>query len=110
MWVCATSNAWLTRGVDQIPFGLCLEMLAQGALSLLHQGPEGGGSGDAMGLLAGIDEAEMLRPIEPGDQLRISVRLVGRFGPLIKAAGQIGEDDQPYVRAMLLLAAASAAT
>lgn len=102
--MCATSNAWLLRGAEQIPFSICLEMLAQGALELLQQGPDAGADDERRGLLAGIDEAQLLEPLTPGDRLEIAVTLVGRFGPLIKALGEIRDGAETKVRATLLLA------
>jgi 3-hydroxymyristoyl/3-hydroxydecanoyl-(acyl carrier protein) dehydratase len=104
VWVCATSNAWLLRGAEQVPFSLCLEMLAQGALELLQQGPDGNADEERRGLLAGIDDAELVAPVTPGDRLEISVTLVGRFGPLIKALGEIRDGAETRVRATLMLA------
>jgi 3-hydroxymyristoyl/3-hydroxydecanoyl-(acyl carrier protein) dehydratase len=106
VWVCATSNAWLLRGAEQVPFSLCLEMLAQGALELLQQRADGSADQERRGLLAGIDDAEMVAPLTPGDRLEITVTLVGRFGPLIKALGEIRDDTETRVRATLLLAEA----
>lgn len=101
VWVVATANMWVLRALDELPFSIGLEMLAQGALELLQAD---GGDREVMGLLAGIDEAHLLAPVRAGDLLEVHVELVGRFGPLVKAAARLEIDGTPHLTASLLLA------
>lgn len=107
MWALPTADMWLLRGgAEELPFGIALEILAQGALVAFADPADADGPGPvARGLLAGIDEAELHAPIVPGDELRIEVEVLGRFGPLLKARASLVDDSgRPRASASLLLA------
>jgi 3-hydroxyacyl-[acyl-carrier-protein] dehydratase len=56
-----------------------------------------------IGSLAAIDLAEFLRPVSPGDSLRIAVRIIKRFGRLVLCQGEITVEGQTVVTATLTL-------
>lgn len=98
--VSLTVDASWCRGAGAYPAVLALEILAQAAILALPEADAGG-----RGLLAGIDNARFLAPLEPGDELLARLELAGRFGRLIKVSGTL-EDAQGrrLVEAGLLLA------
>lgn len=84
------------------PGVLMLESMAQAAavLAAATVGEDAGGEGIC--LFAGIDNARFRRPVMPGDQLWIDVKLVRRKRDLWRCAGRITVDDQTACDAELL--------
>ncbi len=79
-------------GKPVMPGVLVIEALAQatGLLSLGHEDvPE-----DAVFYLVGLDKARFRRPVEPGDQLRLSVDLVKYKRRIGVFQGQAWVDDE----------------
>ncbi|MEK7753833.1 MAG: hotdog domain-containing protein, partial [Acidobacteriota bacterium] len=53
-------------------------------------------------LLASIDNAKFRRPVVPGDQLRIEMRVVKRKASIAKMAGQATVDGQVVAEAEMM--------
>jgi 3-hydroxyacyl-[acyl-carrier-protein] dehydratase len=76
-----------------MPGVLICESLAQAGALLVYRSQDGVPPGRVM-LLTGLDEARFRRPVQPGDQLLLEVRLRKRHRPLWKMHGvaRVGED------------------
>jgi UDP-N-acetylglucosamine acyltransferase len=57
--------------------------------------------------VVGFDEAKFRRPVVPGDQLRVEVRLVHRRGDLVRFRGEVRVGDARAAEARLLLQVAT---
>jgi 3-hydroxymyristoyl/3-hydroxydecanoyl-(acyl carrier protein) dehydratase len=99
--VCLTADALWSQGAE-IAGPLLVEAMAQAAMLLLASPQE-----RQNGLLAGIDEAQFLAPVAPGDRLRATARLVGRLGGLVKLEATLERDGTVVARSGLLLASTS---
>lgn len=78
---------------------LFAEAIAQAALLL-----EGGDADlGRRGFLAGLDAFEIVRPPEPGETLRIDVRLAARFGAMVKFEGVVRSGDETLARGAVLV-------
>src|SRR5262245_40500069 len=53
--------------------------------------------------LVGIDEAKFRRPVVPGDQLRLEVRILHRRGALCRVRGEVRAGEHRVAEANLLL-------
>ena len=88
-------------GAPVMPGVLLLESLAQAAgIWLLKAAP------DPSRLevhVVGIDDAKFRRPVTPGDQLRLTVRVLHRRGPLCRVFGEITTGEHRVAEARLLL-------
>ncbi len=88
-------------GAPVMPGVLLMESLAQAAgIWLLKAAP------DPSRLevhVVGIDDAKFRRPVIPGDQLRLAVRVLHRRGALCRVKGEITIGEQRVAEARLLL-------
>ena len=78
---------------------LLAEALAQAALLLQGGDPEVG----RRGFLAGIDGFQVDRLPRPGDQLQIDVRLIARFGSIVKFEGEVRSGSETLARGGILV-------
>ena len=85
-----------------MPGVLICEALAQAGALLAHRSHDGMGAG-RVGVLTGLDAVRFRRPVLPGDQLHLDVRLVRRHRPLWKMQGVARVDDQVVAEATLML-------
>ena len=53
-------------------------------------------------LLASVDEAKFRRPVRPGDQLRIEMKMVSRKATICKMSGKVTVDDVVVAEATLM--------
>ncbi len=53
--------------------------------------------------LVGIDEAKFRRPVVPGDQLRLEVKILHRRGTLVRVRGEVRSGEHRVAEANLLL-------
>lgn len=89
-------------GTPPLALSLAIEMMAQAALAVLPRDPER--DGQPMGLLAGVTGARLHGRAVSGDRLVARTRLLGRFGPAVKAACSLRtEAGEPVAEAELLL-------
>ncbi len=88
-------------GAPVMPGVLLMECLAQaGGIWILHGQP------DPRRLevhVVGIDDVKFRRPVLPGDQLRLEVRLLRHHAPLWRLRGEIRCGDQRVAEAVMLL-------
>jgi UDP-N-acetylglucosamine acyltransferase len=88
-------------GAPVMPGVLLMESLAQAAgIWLLRAAPD---PGRVEIQVVGIDEAKFRRPVTPGDQLRLEVRLLHRRGPLCRFRGEVTAGEHRVAEARLLL-------
>jgi len=88
-----------------MPGVLILESLAQAAgIWLLKTAPD---PRRVEIRVVGFDEAKFRRPVVPGDQLRLEVRLVHRRGDLVRFQGEVRVGDARAAEARLLLQVAT---
>ncbi len=88
-------------GMPVMPGVLICEALAQ-AGALFAYRCSGGVAPQRPILLAGLDRVRFRRPVVPGDQLRLEVRLIRHRGPLWKIAGSATVDGQLAAEAELM--------
>jgi 3-hydroxyacyl-[acyl-carrier-protein] dehydratase len=87
----------VTHETGQYPGVFLLESMAQlGGIAAAEKGGEGG-------FLAAVDCARFHRPVQPGDRIMISVRIVKTFGRLYLLEGEARVDDQLLATADLTL-------
>jgi UDP-N-acetylglucosamine acyltransferase len=90
-----------------MPGVLILESLAQAAgIWLLKTAPD---PRKVEIRVVGFDEAKFRRPVVPGDQMRLEVRLVHRRGDLVRFRGEVRVGDSRAAEARLLLQVATLA-
>jgi UDP-N-acetylglucosamine acyltransferase len=90
-------------GAPVMPGVLLMESLAQTAgIWLLKNAPD---PGRLEVHVVGIDEAKFRRPVVPGDQLRLEVRVLHRRGPLCRVRGEVKVGEHRAAEARLLLQA-----
>ena len=99
--VCLTADSIWSRG-EAIAGPLLVEAMAQAAMLLVADPDE-----RSRGVLAGIDEAQFLSPVGPGDRLLARARLVGRLGGLVKLEATLERGGAVVARSGLLLATTS---
>jgi UDP-N-acetylglucosamine acyltransferase len=88
-----------------MPGVLILESLAQAAgIWLLKTAPD---PRSVEIRVVGFDETKFRRPVVPGDQLRLEVRLVHRRGDLVRFHGEVRVGDARAAEARLLLQVAA---
>jgi UDP-N-acetylglucosamine acyltransferase len=88
-------------GAPVMPGVLLMESLAQAAgIWLLRASPD---PSRVEIQVVGIDEAKFRRPVTPGDQLRLEVRLLHRRGPLCRFRGEVRAGEHRVAEARLLL-------
>lgn len=92
-------------GRPVMPGVLILEAMAQatGVLAYYSLPPVG----DNVYYIVGVDNARFRRPVEPGDQIRIEVKLMRRLRGIWKAECKASVDDQLVSEAGLLAALSS---
>ena len=88
-------------GEPVMPGVLLMESLAQVAGIWLLQGAPDPGRVEVH--VVGIDDAKFRRPVVPGDQLRLEVRLLHRRGPLCRMRGEVRVGEHRVAEAKLLL-------
>ena len=90
-------------GLPVMPGVMIVESMAQmGALLLLITGPERGENyDDKIVLFAGIENARFRKPVVPGDQLRIELRVLKRKGPIWKVEAKATVDGRLVCQAVL---------
>lgn len=91
-------------GLPLFPGVLQLECIAQaGGICVGALGE------DQIGVLAGIESARFLRPVVPGDQLRIEVEIRGQRRGFVKVEGRIVRGDEAVAQATITFAMRSRA-
>jgi UDP-N-acetylglucosamine acyltransferase len=95
-------------GQPVMPGVLLMEALAQAAgIWLLKAAPD---PREVEIRVVGIDEAKFRRPVVPGDQLRLEVKLVHRRGELVRFRGEVRVGGVRAAEARLLLQVAALPT
>jgi 3-hydroxymyristoyl/3-hydroxydecanoyl-(acyl carrier protein) dehydratase len=94
-----TANARGAMGAEWGSPVLLAEALAQAALLLQGGDVEAG----RKGFLAGIDGFEVLRRPQAGESLEVVVRLVARFGAVLKFEGEVKSDGETVARGAILV-------
>jgi UDP-N-acetylglucosamine acyltransferase len=90
-------------GAPVMPGVLLMESLAQSAgIWLLTSAPD---PRRVEVHVVGIDDAKFRRPVVPGDQLRLEVRVLKRRGPLLRVSGEVKVGEHRVAEAKLLLQA-----
>ncbi|MDT8370446.1 MAG: 3-hydroxyacyl-ACP dehydratase FabZ [Gammaproteobacteria bacterium] len=85
-----------------MPGVLILEALAQATGLLAFKTTDDIRSDNALYYLAGIDNARFKKPVEPGDQLRLDVKLVKNKRNLWKFSGEASVDGEVVVTADIM--------
>ena len=85
-----------------MPGVLILEALAQATGLLAFKTTEDLQTEDSLYYLASIDKARFKRPVEPGDQLRLEVKLIKHKRNLWKFFGEATVDGQLIVSAEIM--------
>jgi len=85
-----------------MPGVLILEALAQATGLLAFKTAADVQSDNALYYLAGIDNARFKKPVEPGDQLQLSVKLVKNKRNLWKFSGEASVDGEVVVSADIM--------
>jgi len=85
-----------------MPGVLILEALAQATGLLAFKTVADLRSDNALYYLAGIDNARFKKPVEPGDQLKLSVKLVKNKRNLWKFSGEASVDGEVVVTADIM--------
>lgn len=85
-----------------MPGVLILESLAQATGLLAFKTANDLNSDEELYYLAGIDNARFKRPVEPGDQLRLDVKLVKQKRNLWKFFGEASVDGELIVSADIM--------
>ena len=85
-----------------MPGVLILESLAQATGLLAFKSVKDLRSDEALYYLAGIDNARFKRPVEPGDQLRLEVKLVKNKRNLWKFSAEANVDGELVVSADIM--------
>lgn len=101
--LAASAGGWWLRGESELTLPWLVEAAAQAAARLLA-GPDATPTGGRRLALAGIDGAELSRPLAPGEVAELRVRLAGRHATLIKVECEVAADGAPLGRLQLLLA------
>lgn len=94
-------STWL-RGDATVPAAFLAELVAQAAAVLLADPTHGPPAGEQR-WLAGIDRLEMLRTVQAGDLLEISVDAGRRFGNAMRVEGVVSTDGARVAEIVLLL-------
>jgi len=81
---------------------LILEALAQATGLLAFKSVEDLRSDNALYYLAGIDNARFKKPVEPGDQLKLTVKLIKNKRNLWKFSGEATVDGELVVSADIM--------
>ena len=89
-------------GQPLMPGVLVCEALAQTGALLAHRSRDGVAAG-RVAVLTGLDAVRFRRPVLPGDQLLLEVRLLRRHRPLWKLQGVARVGDQIATEATFLL-------
>lgn len=89
-------------GPAVLPGTLILEAMAQTAAFLLVRDRE------TLGYLVGVDRAHFRRPVVPGDQLRLTARVVRRREALVKAEVTATVGGETVASAVVTLVTAEA--
>jgi 3-hydroxyacyl-[acyl-carrier-protein] dehydratase len=85
-----------------MPGVLIIEALAQATGLLAFKSVDDLQSDEALYYLAGIDNARFKKPVEPGDQLKLEVRLVKNKRHLWKFYGEASVDGEVVVSADIM--------
>ncbi len=85
-----------------MPGVLILEALAQATGLLAFKTADHIRSDEALYYLAGIDNARFKKPVEPGDQLRLEVKLIKNKRNLWKFSGEASVDGEVVVSADIM--------
>jgi len=85
-----------------MPGVLILEALAQATGLLAFKTADDVQSDNALYYLAGIDNARFKKPVEPGDQLKLSVKLVKNKRNFWKFSGEASVDGEVVVTADIM--------
>jgi len=85
-----------------MPGVLILEALAQATGLLAFKSVEDLRTDNSLYYLAGIDNARFKRPVEPGDQLRLEVKIVKNKRNLWKFSGEATVDGELVVSADIM--------
>ena len=107
-WIVGLKNVTINEpffaghfpGAPVMPGVLTIECMAQaGAILGLLDEPD---LENSLVYFVGIDDAKFRRPIVPGDQLRISVRILRRRATIWKMKGEVSVDGELAAEATLL--------
>ncbi|OZI59158.1 3-hydroxyacyl-ACP dehydratase FabZ [Bordetella genomosp. 4] len=102
----STNDPFMAAG-QHMPVTLIVEAMAQSA-ALFSFADEGSESrpeqGKAVYYFLGIDDASFLKPVVPGDQLRIEVQAVRLSRAICKYRGQAFVEDELVAEATILCA------
>lgn len=95
--VSAAGVLCVTSGKSAIPHVLLIESMAQvGGIAVAQKEGEGG-------FLASIEYAQVARPVQAGDCLQISVKVVKSFGRLFLLSGEITVAGEEIAQARFTL-------
>ncbi|MBI3931927.1 MAG: acyl-ACP--UDP-N-acetylglucosamine O-acyltransferase [Acidobacteria bacterium] len=95
-------------GAPVMPGVLIMESLAQAAgIWLLRNAPD---PARVEVYVVGIDDAKFRRPVVPGDQLRLEIRILHRRGALSRVRGEVRVGEHRAAEARLLLQSITLAT
>ena len=103
---CVSANEPFFQGhfpeTPIMPGVLIVEALAQCAAALMQDVERDG----KLAMLAGVDGFRFRRPVVPGDQLRLEVRLEKLRGPIGKIRGRASVDGSPVAEGEITFAIA----
>ncbi|MDQ5821356.1 MAG: 3-hydroxyacyl-[acyl-carrier-protein] dehydratase FabZ [Actinomycetota bacterium] len=91
-------------GLPLFPGALLLEAFAQASGYLVTRSAAARGDPEPMLVLGGIERARFLKPIVPGDQVRITARIRGRESGAVTMDAEATVADVVVARARLTLA------
>lgn len=94
-----TANSRAAMGESWVSPALLVEVIAQAALLLQGGDPEAG----RHGFLAGIEEFEISRAPRAGETVTVDVRLVARFGAIVKFDGEARSGSETLARGAILV-------
>jgi 3-hydroxymyristoyl/3-hydroxydecanoyl-(acyl carrier protein) dehydratase len=94
-----TANSRAAMGESWASPALLVEAIAQAALLLQGGDPEAG----RRGFLAGIEEFEISRAPRAGETVTVDVRLVARFGAIVKFDGEARSGSETLARGAILV-------
>ena len=94
-------------GRPVMPGVLIIEALAQ-ATGILAFSTVGAPGNDTLYYFVGIDKARFRKPVEPGDQLRLEVRLLRRIKSVWRFEAEASVDGKLVARAEIMCAPGSA--
>ena len=95
---------WHFPGRPVMPGVLIIEALAQATGILAFATADEAPGADTLYYFVGIDKARFRKPVEPGDQLRLEVRLIRRIRTVWRFSAEALVDDRVVASAELMCA------